>query len=99
MRFIRSVCYFSIGNVFEGYENKDRNFFFQCDPERQVCTQLPTGTGTIESGENRFGEPRCQYAFYQDWVKDPEAMQQRVEGFTRKKPGVESAPIKGIPFK
>lgn len=56
-------------------------------------------TGTIESNEDRFGEPRCQYAFYQDWVKDPEAMQKRVEGFTREKPGVESAPIKGIPFK
>lgn len=55
-------------------------------------------TGTINSGEDRFGEPKCQYSFYENWVKDPEAVQKQVEELTRTKPGVKSAPIKGIPF-
>lgn len=55
-------------------------------------------TGTINSGEERFGEPKCQYSFYQDWINNPEAVQKRVEDMTRSKPGVKSAPIDGIPF-
>lgn len=56
-------------------------------------------TGTLNSGEDRVGDPTCGYSFYSDWVNNPEEVQKRVEGFTRKHPGVESAPIKGIPYK
>lgn len=55
-------------------------------------------TGTINSNEDRFGEPKCQFKFYQDWVNDPEATQKEVEKLTRSLPGVKYAPIKGIPF-
>ena len=54
-------------------------------------------TGTINSGEERFGEPKCQFEFYRKWVEDPEGTQKEVEGMTRTLPGVKWAPIPGIP--
>lgn len=56
-------------------------------------------TGTIQSGESEFGVAECPYDFYRQWVNDPEAAQKNVESFTRHFPGVDSAPIEGIPFK
>ena len=55
-------------------------------------------TGTIDAKEDRYGEPKCQYSFFQNWVNDPKGTQEHVESFTRKEPGVKCAPIKGIPF-
>jgi amidase len=56
-------------------------------------------TGTLNSGEKRFGEPECQFSFYENWVKDPAGTQKKIEELTRKFPGVETAPITGIPSK
>ncbi len=55
-------------------------------------------TGTINSKEERFGNPECQFEFYRNWVNDPEGTQKRVEEITRKLPGVKWAPIDGIPY-
>lgn len=54
-------------------------------------------TGTINSKEDRFGEPKCQFEFYKNWVNDPEGTQKKVEAITRSLPGVKYAPIAGIP--
>ena len=54
-------------------------------------------TGTINSHEDRFGEPECQFEFYRKWVTDPKGTQAEVEKLTRKLPGVKYAPIAGIP--
>lgn len=56
-------------------------------------------TATINSHEERFGESACQFSFYKNWVNDPQGVQKQTENLTRKMPGVESAPVKGIPFK
>jgi amidase len=56
-------------------------------------------TGTLNSKEGRAGTPECQFEFYRNWVTDPEGTQKQVEAITRKFPGVEATPIKGIPFK
>jgi amidase len=55
-------------------------------------------TGTINSKEDRFGEPTCQFEFYNNWVKDPIGTQKKVEEITRKMPGVKWAPIDNIPY-
>lgn len=54
-------------------------------------------TGTINSKEDRYGEPKCQFEFYENWVKDPEGTQKKIEALTRSLPGVKYAPIDGIP--
>jgi len=56
-------------------------------------------TATLASGENRFGNAACPFEFYRNWVNEPEKAQKQVESFTRSYPGVESAPIEGIPYK
>lgn len=56
-------------------------------------------TGTLRSGEDRFGDPECPFDFYKNWIRIPEKAQANVEKFTRRFPGVEEAPINGIPFK
>lgn len=55
-------------------------------------------TGTINSGEERYGVAECPFDFYRSWVEDPRGTQEKVESITRKKPGVKWAPIDGIPF-
>lgn len=55
-------------------------------------------TATINSKEERFGAPECPYSFYDEWIKDPEGTQKKVEEMTRPMPGVKYAPIEGIPF-
>lgn len=55
-------------------------------------------TGTINSREERIGNPECQFSFYRNWVNDPEGTQKKVEEITRKAPGVKWAPIDGIPY-
>ena len=55
-------------------------------------------TGTINSKEERIGNPECQFSFYRNWVNDPEGTQKKVEEITRKAPGVKWAPIDGIPY-
>ena len=55
-------------------------------------------TGTINSKEDRFGEPECQFEFYRNWVNDPKGTQKKVEELTRRMPGVKYAPIDGIPY-
>lgn len=55
-------------------------------------------TGTILAGEDRTGVAECPFDFYKTWVTDPEQAQKNVEAFTRKAPGVSTAPIAGIPF-
>ena len=54
-------------------------------------------TGTINSGEDRYGAPECPFEFYRNWVEDPAGTQKKVEGMTRPLPGVKWAPIDGIP--
>lgn len=54
-------------------------------------------TGTINSGEDRYGAPECPFEFYRNWVEDPAGTQKKVEGMTRRLPGVKWAPIDGIP--
>jgi amidase len=56
-------------------------------------------TGTLNSGEERFGIAECPFEFYHNWVKDPEKTQKQVQAITRKYPGVEDCPVPGIPFK
>jgi amidase len=53
-------------------------------------------TGTINSGEDRYGDPTCPFEFYRSWVNDPEGTQKKVEAMTRSLPGVKYAPIDGI---
>ncbi|MFR5266978.1 aliphatic amidase [Clostridium sp.] len=54
-------------------------------------------TGTINSKEDRYGEPECQFEFYRNWVNNPKKAQENVEKITRKMPGVKDCPIDGIP--
>lgn len=54
-------------------------------------------TGTINSKEDRYGEPECQFEFYRNWVNNPKAAQEQSEKITREKPGVKDCPIDGIP--
>lgn len=54
-------------------------------------------TGTINSKEDRYGEPECQFEFYRNWVNNPKQAQEQSEKITRKKPGVKDCPIDGIP--
>lgn len=56
-------------------------------------------TATLKSGETRFGDPECPYEFYRNWVNDPVKTQKQVESITRSFPGVETAPVDGIPHK
>ena len=54
-------------------------------------------TGTINSKEDRAGDPECPFDFYKNWVNDPEKAQKNAEAVTRSVPGVKDAPIEGIP--
>lgn len=56
-------------------------------------------SGMIESGESEFGTDELPFQFYKDWATDPAKTRAQIESLTRKYPGVESCPIKGIPFK
>lgn len=56
-------------------------------------------TGRINSGEDQNGVAECPYEFYINWANDPQGCRKNVEKFTRSVPGVESAPMKGIPYK
>lgn len=56
-------------------------------------------TGTLKSGETRFGDENCPFDFYKKWVNNPNEMQKEAESYTRKFPGVQCASIDGIPFK
>ena len=56
-------------------------------------------TGYIRSGEHDLGNATCPFDFYKQWVQDPEKAKKQVESITREFPGVECAPISGIPYK
>lgn len=56
-------------------------------------------TGTIQSGESEFGIAECPFDFYKTWVNTPKQAQENSEKITRKHPGVDTAPIDGIPYK
>ena len=55
-------------------------------------------TGTLNSGEERIGNPECGFSFYRDWVNDPVKAQKKVEEITIKEPCLKWAPIEGIPY-
>ncbi|OUJ18582.1 Acylamide amidohydrolase [Methanonatronarchaeum thermophilum] len=52
-------------------------------------------TAELADGEEE-GLKECPYDFYKDWAKDPDKTREQIQKVTRKTPGTDECPIKGI---